>query len=275
MIHKTYKTLFLLISVLLLASCSGKPTGFTKEQLVQVETTKGNIKLKLYNETPAHKDNFIKLVKTNYFRGLLFHRIIEDFMIQGGDPDSQKAKAGQALGNGGPGYTIKAEFNNSLYHKKGALAAAREGDQVNPEKRSSGSQFYIVQGKTFNKEELDEVEHRINNMSKQAIFFGIIKREREKSIASGEEPNMAAIQQLASIETAEKFDSIGDYSIPEDQRQVYMNLGGTPHLDQNYTVFGEVIEGLDIIDSIASVETDGKNRPIEDVRIISMKLVRK
>ena len=169
-----------------------------KEILVQISTTQGNIKVKLYNETPQHRDNFVKLVHEHYYDSLLFHRVIYNFMIQGGDPDSKNAPQGQMLGMGGPDYTVPAEILPQIKHKKGALAAARMGDHVNPERASSGSQFYLVQ-----------------------------------------------------------------------------NDNGTPHLDGAYTVFGETVEGLDVIDKIAKVKTDRNNRPLEDVRIISMKIVKK
>ncbi len=190
-----------------------------KETLVLIKTSYGNIKIKLYNETPKHRDNFIKLVQESYYNGTLFHRVINGFMIQGGDPDSKTAKPGQMLGNGGPGYTVPAEFDTTLYHKKGALAAARLGDNMNPQKESSGSQFYIVQGKTYKNEDLDMLEKRMK------IHFSAA------------------------------------------QRKMYTTVGGTPMLDQNYTVFGEVIEGLDVIDKIAAVKTAPGDRPLEDIKM--------
>ncbi len=196
-----------------------------EEMQVKIETTKGVLIVKLYNETPQHRDNFIKLVKEKYYDGLLFHRVINAFMIQGGDPESKNAKEGQMLGNGGPNYTIPAEFNANLFHKKGALAAARTGDQMNPEKKSSGSQFYIVQGQVFNDEQLSYLSSRMG----------------------------------------------ATYS--DTQKEIYKTIGGTPHLDGAYTVFGEVVSGLEIIDTIASVKTDGNNRPLEDIRIISMTII--
>ncbi len=196
-----------------------------EEMQVKIETSKGVLIVKLYNETPQHRDNFIKLVKEKYYDGLLFHRVINAFMIQGGDPESKNAKEGQMLGNGGPNYTIPAEFNANLFHKKGALAAARTGDQMNPEKKSSGSQFYIVQGQVFNDEQLSYLSSRMG----------------------------------------------ATYS--DTQKEIYKTIGGTPHLDGAYTVFGEVVSGLEIIDTIASVKTDGNNRPLEDIRIISMTII--
>lgn len=193
--------------------------GETKGQKVLISTDYGNMTVLLYDGTPKHRDNFIKLVKEGFYNGTLFHRVIKDFMIQGGDPDSKKAKAGQQLGIGGPGYTIEAEFRPEYYHKKGALAAARQGDQVNPERRSSGSQFYIVQGKKVTAAEL-------NNM----------------------------VQSTGATYTA-------------DQINTYQNIGGTPFLDNQYTVFGEVIDGLDVIDKIAAANTGAGNRPVKDIKM--------
>ncbi len=184
-----------------------------------IKTDYGNMTVLLYDETPKHRDNFIKLVKEGYYNGTLFHRVIRDFMIQGGDPDSKGAAANQPLGRGGPGYTIQAEFHPEYIHKKGALAAARQGDQVNPERRSSGSQFYIVQGKKVTAAEL-------NNIAKRT----------------------------------------GAIYTPE-QIKTYETIGGTPFLDNQYTVFGEVIDGLDVIDKIAAVQTGAMNRPVKDVKM--------
>lgn len=188
---------------------------------IVLQTTAGDLKLMLYEDTPKHKENFIKLVNQGYYDGLLFHRVISDFMIQGGDPNSRNAASGQMLGDGGPGYTIPAEFSVSHFHKKGALAAARLGDAMNPMKESSGSQFYIVQGKVLTNPQLD--------------FY----------VNSGKH----------------------DPFTPE-QREAYTTLGGVPHLDNAYTVFGEVTEGLDIIDKIAATQTDPRNRPFTDIKIL-------
>jgi peptidyl-prolyl cis-trans isomerase B (cyclophilin B) len=177
----------------------------------EIKTEYGTMKGILYNETPQHRDNFVKLTKQGFYDGLLFHRVISGFMIQGGDPDSKNAKAGQSLGMGGPGYTVPAEFNKSLIHKKGALAAARTADQMNPQKASSGSQFYIVQGKPVPASQL------------------------------------------------------GAYT--PDQKKIYETLGGVPFLDNNYTVYGEITEGLDVIDKIATVQKDGNDRPVKDVKM--------
>jgi peptidyl-prolyl cis-trans isomerase B (cyclophilin B) len=197
---------------------------------VELVTSKGTLVLRLSDETPLHRDNFLRLVKSGYYDGVLFHRVIRNFMVQAGDPDSRAAKKGQALGNGGPGYTVPAEFRPDLFHKKGVLAAARLGDAQNPQKASSGSQFYIVHGRRFTDAGLDSVEtYRL-------------KRK-----------------------------------LPADHRQVYKTVGGAPHLDQNYTVFGEVVSGLDVVDRIAEEATSRTppDRPVQDVRIIKALLVKR
>lgn len=193
---------------------------------VLLETTEGNIKIRLYDETPLHRDNFLKLVREGFYDSLLFHRCISNFMIQTGDPESKDAPADQPLGSGGPSYKLPAEFVAGYYHKKGAVAAARQGDSVNPEKKSSGSQFYIVQGSRLSNSQLDALEN-----SKQHVPF------------------------------------------TQEQRQIYTSLGGTPHLDNSYTVFGEVTEGLEVIDIIASSPTGPRNRPVKDIRIIHASVI--
>jgi peptidyl-prolyl cis-trans isomerase B (cyclophilin B) len=199
---------------------------------IELTTTEGVILLRLSDSTPQHRDNFLRLVKAHYFDSLLFHRVIKGFMIQAGDPDSKRAAAGLPLGNGGAGYTVPAEFVSSLFHRKGALAAARSGDDVNPEKRSSASQFYLVQGKTFSDAQMDSIETR----------------------------------------------RLQGRKISPERREVYKTTGGTPQLDGNYTVFGEVVKGIDVVDKIAAVETSkgpDKDRPVSDVRIVSVKLVKR
>jgi peptidyl-prolyl cis-trans isomerase B (cyclophilin B) len=194
---------------------------------VKISTSFGDMVLELYDNTPQHRDNFIKLVQEEFYNDLLFHRVMGGFMIQGGDPNSRGAEAGQPLGSGGPGYTVEAEFNSQLYHQKGALAAARQPDRVNPEKRSSGSQFYIVQGGPWTKERTLGVEKQINM----------------------------------------KRDSANYFHYTDEMMEVYSSAGGTPFLDQEYTVFGQVIEGMEVIDKIAAVETLPGDRPKEDVKM--------
>lgn len=228
----TIRNLFLSLFVAIFAfGCSNKVADKniatepkeeeTKEKttMVIISTDLGEMKAVLYNETPLHKENFIKLAKEGYFDGCLFHRVIDGFMIQGGDPDSKTAKPGQMLGQGGPGYTIPAEFKQKLIHKKGALAAARMADQVNPQKASSGSQFYIAQGKSYTENELNMLSSRMGK------------------------------------------------AFNKQQMEAYTTVGGVPFLDYEYTVFGEVVEGLEVIDKIAAVEKDRRDRPVQDIKM--------
>ncbi len=261
-------SLFLILSV----SCCFSIDG-SKEIMVIIETNKGIIKVKLYNETPLHRDNFIKLVKDGYYNGQFFHRVINNFMIQAGDPATRTNSTTEEKNSHGPGYTIPAEFNPSLFHKKGALAAAREGDKVNPEQRSSGSQFYIVQGKKITDTDLDQIEKRINDQNKQSLFFKYINQEKEKSFDNEEALNYAKIQQAATLRMEQELKKLPFFTIPAEQRAVYKSLGGTPRLDGSYTVFGEVVEGIDIIDKIAGVKTSDKDKPLNDVIIKKMKVV--
>ncbi|MCW3076720.1 MAG: Peptidylprolyl isomerase [Bacteroidetes bacterium] len=246
----------------------------SKETLV-IETTYGTMKLKLYEETPLHKANFIKLVKSHFFDSLLFHRVINNFMIQGGDPLSKHARPGDTLGHGDNGYTIPAEFNPRLIHKKGALAAAREGDDINPKFESSGCQFYIVMGKKRTEEELKKYETRINkthyvNTARTFMKTGEGKTlkelynryKTEKKEDSAQHTN-TRIEELIKAE----YLKTPEYKFNAFQTSTYTNIGGTPHLDGTYTVFGEVIEGLDIIDKIASVAKDKRDRPSADIRM--------
>lgn len=232
---------FFLSGLLLLFSVAGADAFAGKEPVVKKKdrrkdvlmvTSLGNIVIRLSDATPGHRDNFLLLVKKQYYDSVLFHRVISQFMIQAGDPNSRRARAGMPLGNGGPGYTLPAEFRENLFHKKGALAAARMGDQVNPEKASSGSQFYIVQGRRFTDAGLDSVEqNRLKGMQ-----------------------------------------------LPAGHREIYKSLGGTPHLDQQYTVFGEVVKGIEVIDQIAQVPTSkgqDRDRPLTDIRILSTRLIRR
>ncbi len=236
-----------------------------EEDLYKIETSYGDIVLRLYDETPKHKENFEKLVKEGFYEDLLFHRVIEGFMIQGGDPTSKEAPAGALLGEEDAGYTLPAEFNDSLFHKKGVIAAAREGDQVNPEKRSSSSQFYIVQGKIFTDDELDELEARINASTKKKATQEYIQQATVAGIEENKEVDYEVLIPEAEAYAQNYMDSVGYYKIPEFKREAYRTIGGTPRLDGNYTVFGEVVEGMEVIDKIAAVETDENDRPVKDV----------
>lgn len=221
--------LFIVLAlVLALSSCSTK-----KEYMVRMFTTAGVVDMKLYDETPAHRDNFVRLVKNHQYDSLLFHRVIKDFMIQGGDPASKNAVPGELLGEGDLGYTVEAEFMPDLhYHRRGALAAAREGDDVNPSKASSACQFYIVWGKVYTKEQLES-------------YMEWYKQRTGKEL-----------------------------NVTPEQFEAYTTVGGTPHLDGGYTVFGEVVKGLEVVDAIQNVKCDENDRPLRDVRIIKMELIK-
>ena len=233
----------LVFSLMLISSsgCEAPKSTNSEPAKVEIVTKFGSMVVQLSDSTPQHRDNFLKLVEDQFYDSLIFHRVIREFMVQGGDPQSKGAGESARLGSGGPGYTVEAEIRPDLLHVKGALAAARQGDSVNPEKRSSGSQFYLVQGRQFSANELDGIEGRI------AAFA--------QEYGNG----------LANVEN-------GQFVYSEAAREAYQTLGGTPFLDMNYTVFGQVIEGIDIIDSIASVPTDRRrgDRPVEDV-VMSMK----
>ncbi|MEO6681620.1 MAG: peptidylprolyl isomerase [Ginsengibacter sp.] len=215
------KRLLYLFSFLIMVSCTATKKSTTKNAPVRlkIETDSGTIVVRLYDQTPLHRDNFVKLFKDDFYDGLLFHRVISDFMIQGGDPNSRNAKPGDTLGEGGLNYTIPAEFDSTLFHKKGALAMARKGDNVNPEKASSSTQFYLVDGKKLTDKELDVMEERLK------------------------------------------------FKIPESHREIYRTIGGTPFLDMNYTVFGEVESGIEAVDKIANAPKDNLNRPLTGIKM--------
>lgn len=211
----------------------------------------GDIIVRLYDETPIHRDNFLKLVKEGYYDGTLFHRVIKDFMIQGGDPDSKGAPAGKMLGVGGPDYTLEAEIKEGLFHKRGALAAARQGDEVNPERRSSGSQFYIVWGQVYNEAQLRQFSKQLKMQKVQSIFNQLASEHRAEIMQMRRERNRTGLQELQDQLAAEAQKQAADFAgLTEDQMKVYFTIGGTPHLDGQYTVFGEVEEGLDVVEMI-------------------------
>ena len=245
---------------------------------VLIKTTYGDIKILLYNETPLHRDNFLKLVKTHYLDSLLFHRVIQKFMIQGGDPDSKNALPGEMLGEGGPKYTIPAEINRTLFHKKGALAAARESDLDNPTEASSGSQFYIVQGKTYTDSLLLIQADRITKRTLYNYF--VIKTENQhylmdykRYVKEEKEDSMKYINSVFDAMVEKEYPNVAKYKFTSEQIKAYTTIGGTPALDNTYTVFGEVYEGLEIVDLIAAQKTDRNARPIEDIRIISVSII--
>lgn len=244
---------------------------------VEINTTAGKIVIELYNDTPRHRDNFLKLASEGFYDGLLFHRVIKDFMIQTGDPDSRNAAKGAMLGAGNSGYEIDAEILCPTHiNKRGALAAARTGDNVNPQRRSSGSQFYIVTGRKFTDGQLDQMEYRATQQRMQDAFNRMAAENRDSIMSMRRNRDTAGLQKLQE-ELAAKAEAEGNanpFKYSAEQREVYKEQGGAPHLDGAYTVFGEVVEGLDIVEKIEGVATDGNDRPLEDVKIISTKVLK-
>jgi cyclophilin family peptidyl-prolyl cis-trans isomerase len=244
-------------------------------ETILITTTLGNIKVKLFNETPKHRDNFLKLVKEHFYDSLLFHRVIQDFMIQGGDPDSKYAEPSKFLGDGDLNYTIPAEFVPTLFHKKGMLCAARNGDEINPEKASSACQFYIVQGKVRTDEDLLAFEKRINKpiitrLKEETLNKSENKILKEKIDAFKKDQNNDSLMvYFKKVNTLieEEYAKTPHFTFSAEHRQVYKTLGGTPHLDTQYTVFGEVIDGLDVVDKIAAVGKNKDDRPLIDIRM--------
>ncbi|MDD4054925.1 MAG: peptidylprolyl isomerase [Bacteroides sp.] len=248
-----------------------------KDQQVKIETTLGDIVVKLYNDTPAHRDNFIKLVKDETYHGTLFHRVIKNFMIQAGDPESKNAPKDKMLGAGDVGYTLPAEFIYPKYfHKKGALSAARQADQVNPEKESSGCQFYIVTGEVYNDSTLNDMQQQMNSNKLNIIFNKLAQQNLQKIYALQMEKNHDGLMDLQNelIAQAEAMaNEQPDFEFTPEQKEAYTTVGGTPHLDNEYTVFGEVVSGLDVVDKIQEKKTNSSDRPEEDIKIVKVTLL--
>lgn len=254
-----------------------KDGNMEKETVLKIETSMGDIKVKLYNETPKHRDNFIKLAKDGTYNGTLFHCVIKDFMVQAGDPESKNAPKGKMLGSGDVGYTVPAEFVYPKYfHKKGALSAARQGDEVNPKKESSGCQFYIVTGKVFNDSTLLNMEQQ-KNQNKVTEAFNALAQKHMKEIykmrKANDQDGLYALQDTLFIQAEAEAAKQPDFHFTPEQIKAYTTVGGTPHLDGEYTVFGEVVEGMDIVDKIQQVKTDRSDRPEEDVKIINVSVI--
>ena len=234
---------------------------------VKIQTMLGDIIVRLYDETPLHRDNFVKLAKDGYYDGTLFHRVIKDFMVQGGDPDSKGAPAGKMLGMGGPGYTIDAEIKDNLFHRRGALAAARLGDQVNPERKSSGSQFYIAWGQVYNEAQLRQFSKQLRMQRVQDAFNALAAEHRSEILQMRKERNRAGLQELQDRLVSEAEKRVGHAGLSDEQIRVYSTIGGVPHLDGQYTVFGEVEEGLDVVEMIQGTATGRGDRPVDDIEM--------
>ena len=272
------KTLLICLAFIALTACNAGSKRQTnhhmeneKRTLVKLETTMGNITVALYNETPKHRDNFIKLVKEGVYDSTLFHRVIKQFMIQAGDPDSKNASDTAMLGSGDVGYTIPAEFNPKFFHKKGVLAAARQGDDVNPEKASSGCQFYIVTGRKFTEPQLLGMENKINEQREEALFDSLARqhmKEIYKMRKAGDNAGLLELQDTLEAQARELADKEEKFRFTPEQIKAYSTIGGAPHLDGSYTVFGEVTEGMEVVDNIEIAKTNRADRPIENIRIL-------
>ena len=272
------KILLICLAFIALTACSAGSKKQTnhhmeneKRTLVKLETTMGNITVALYNETPKHRDNFIKLVKEGVYDSTLFHRVIKQFMIQAGDPDSKNASDTAMLGSGDVGYTIPAEFNPKFFHKKGVLAAARQGDDVNPEKASSGCQFYIVTGRKFTEPQLLGMENKINEQREEALFDSLARqhmKEIYKMRKAGDNAGLLELQDTLEAQARELADKEEKFRFTPEQIKAYSTVGGAPHLDGSYTVFGEVTEGMEVVENIERATTNRADRPVENIRIL-------
>ena len=239
---------------------------------IKISTSLGDITVRLYDDTPIHRDNFLKLASEGYYNGTLFHRVIRDFMIQGGDPDSKGAPAGKQLGVGGPDYTLQAEIKPHLFHKRGALCAARLGDEVNPNRESSGSQFYIVWGSVYNPSQLKQMEKQMQQNQVAVTFNDLVSYHKEEIMNMRRNRDRAGLQAMQEqlLKEAEDICKANPAGFTEEQVQAYTTVGGTPHLDGQYTVFGEVTDGLDVVEKIQGVKTLRGDRPCDDVEVIAM-----
>lgn len=275
---------FILLSLMILcmSACTGgntkKDNNMEKgnETLVCLETTMGNITVKLYNETPKHRDNFIKLTKEGVYDSTLFHRVIKNFMIQAGDPQSKTATDTTTLGNGDVGYTIPAEFNPKFFHKKGVLAAARQGDEVNPERASSGCQFYIVTGRKFSEAQMINMENHMNEARLEEVFNNLARKHMKeiyKMRKANDTEGLLELQDSLEAQAHSIVDKEPALKYTKEQIEAYTSVGGAPHLDGAYTVFGEVVDGMDVVEKIEQVGTNRADRPKVDIRIIKATVV--
>ena len=276
------KTIILFTLILCcMAACTGsqkkeKSMMTGNETLVRLETTMGNITVKLYNETPKHRDNFIKLAKEGTYDSTLFHRVIKNFMIQAGDPQSKTATDTTTLGNGDVGYTLPAEFIPKFFQKKGALAAARLGDEVNPNKESSGCQFYIVTGRKFSEAQMISMENQLNETNLETVFNELARKHMKeiyKMRKAGDNDGLLELQDSLEAQARGIVAKEPALKFSREQIAAYTTVGGAPHLDGAYTVFGEVTEGMEVIDKIQAVKTNRADRPETDVRILKATVI--
>ena len=276
---KTNRILIIAVLAMVLAACgagSKKSTDMEKRTQVKIETTMGNIVVELYNETPKHRDNFIKLAKEGMYDSTLFHRVIKAFMIQAGDPDSKNANDTAQLGGGDVGYTVPAEFVPKFFHKKGALAAARIGDDVNPERASSGCQFYIVTGRKFREAQLLDMAGQKNNNRIDEIFNELARKHMKeiyKMRKANDEAGLMALQDSLEAQATAQYKEEEPFMFTPEQIAAYTTVGGAPHLDGAYTVFGQVVEGMETVEKIEVTKTGKADRPVENVRILKATVI--
>ena len=276
---KTNRILIIAVLAMVLAACgagSKKSTDMEKRTQVKIETTMGNIVVELYNETPKHRDNFIKLAKEGMYDSTLFHRVIKAFMIQAGDPDSKNANDTAQLGGGDVGYTVPAEFVPKFFHKKGALAAARMGDDVNPERASSGCQFYIVTGRKFREAQLLDMAGQKNNNRIDEIFNELARKHMKeiyKMRKANDEAGLLALQDSLEAQATAQYKEEEPFMFTPEQIAAYTTVGGAPHLDGAYTVFGQVVEGIETVEKIEVTKTGKADRPVENVRILKTTVI--
>ncbi len=256
----------LFTAAILISGCGPKTSAPVR---AEIKTTEGDIIVLLSDLTPVHRDNFVKLAESGFYEGISFHRIIKDFMIQAGDGSTKNPQSTMA------DYAVPAEINDTLFHKRGALAAAREGDDVNPARNSSGTQFYIVQGKKYDDDELAKIEQKIDYNKRQAQYQQALTELRAAAVNDSVPVSEDEIQQNAIIKVYEQSGVSGPYTMPEYRKAIYRTEGGAPFLDGAYTVFGEVISGLEIVDAIGNTPTDLNDKPVKDIRILKIKIIRK
>ncbi|HNX65525.1 MAG TPA: peptidylprolyl isomerase [Bacteroidales bacterium] len=262
----------ILISIAVILFLSACKSNVPKGTRAEIKTTAGTITIVLYDQTPVHRDNFIKLAQSGFYNGVSFHRVIREFMIQTGDvatnvsiPESEKSKYE---------YYIPAEISDSLFHKRGVIAAAREGDDVNPARNSSGTQFYIVQGKKYTDADFPKMEQRIEYNRKQYEYYKLLENERARHKKAGDLVSDETIQQDAMTKYNDLTEKEGPYKLSKPRKDVYKTIGGTPFLDGSYTIFGEVLSGMDVVDAIASATTDMNDKPVKDIRILKVKILK-
>ena len=276
---KTSKLFILAALVTVFTACgagSKNSTNMEKRTQVKIETTMGDIVVELYNETPKHRDNFIKLAKEGVYDSTLFHRVIRQFMIQAGDPESKHASDTAQLGGGDVGYTIPAEFEPKFFHKKGALAAARMGDDVNPERESSGCQFYIVTGRKFREAQLLDMAGQKNNARMDTIFNQLARKHMKeiyKLRKAGDDAALMELQDSLEAQAYALYKEEEPFMFTPEQLAAYSTIGGAPHLDGAYTVFGQVVSGIETVEKIEGTKTGKADRPVENVRILKMSVV--